>query len=379
MEIKNKPWVGSCYQEGFYVGKKLMIVNESFYSEEDSEVFFTSDFIENCLNDLKVHGYWKHRLLARLTQIIWDNTLSIDSIIQKWNQLLFYTFNPIPVNFHTGSGTIKEYSKEKLDEYQKSFIQVLNEYKPDFVIVRGNRLYDLLPHTGEAGPILKSGGSWKYKRKDHKVSYVLPIHLSHLNHNEFDSIKEFVSKVILEELELENKNSVISADKSHIYDEGTDNSDKVLKSYINEELISIDDFKCFLKEICQQEVKAIVEWMLVYNVVWTKSLLKPNCNNRRTWVEILRLTGIKNKKGKNITDKALRKIREKSTLYEDKHWNEWDKDNIIGHEFSKKTKQSASDKAKQRAEDDFNRYYYICLLLNKELEKFTHKENVSKQ
>lgn len=173
--IKFIPWVGSQYAKGIS-GKRVLVLGESHYCAHESEALpqITINIIHHILNPDSEHEgfmntYTKFgRALAGSEQYNKDREA-------VWNSILFYNFVQVPI-----SEARKAPKKQDFVDATFPFFTVLEQYKPDCVIVWGSRLYNNLPRRGYQTEDLKLldgkiNETWAYELSDgHKVS-LLPI------------------------------------------------------------------------------------------------------------------------------------------------------------------------------------------------------------
>ncbi len=169
------PWVGSQYAEGIK-GERLMVLGESHYCANESEAVpqLTINIIHHILNPDSQHEgfintYTKFgRALAGKEQYNKDRAA-------VWNSFLFYNYVQVPI-----SETRKAPQKQDFVDAESPFFTVMEQYRPDCVIVWGNRLYNNLPRKGNQTEdlILRDGKSvetWVYKLSNGHTVNLLPI------------------------------------------------------------------------------------------------------------------------------------------------------------------------------------------------------------
>ncbi len=156
-----KPWVGSCYNSGVN-GKKIMIMGHVHVCSDCIECGIIKDRDESCasLTNKAVEDYIKWRKTRKYPTPEYKGWLRTYYNFAKaffgfepnfnqekcelWDKVLFYNY----VQRAVADWDIKPI----LDDYKKSqvpFIEVINEYEPDIVIVWGNDAFNGTPDGGE--------------------------------------------------------------------------------------------------------------------------------------------------------------------------------------------------------------------------------------
>lgn len=173
--VKFIPWVGSEYAQGIN-GKRVLVLGESHYCAHESEAVpqLTINIIHHILNPNNEHEgfmntYTKFgRALAGKQQYDSDRQA-------VWNSVIFYNFVQVPI-----SEARKAPKQQDFVDAEAPFLTVLEQYRPDCVIVWGSRLYNNLPHKGyQTEDLMLSDGknieTWAYKLASGHVVRLLPI------------------------------------------------------------------------------------------------------------------------------------------------------------------------------------------------------------
>lgn len=175
IRVKFIPWVGSEYAQGIN-GKRVMVLGESHYCADESDAVpqLTINIIHHILNpDNKHEGFMNTytkfgRALAGKEQYDKDREA-------MWNSVVFYNFVQVPI-----SEARKAPEKQDFVAAESPFFTVLEQYRPDCVIVWGSRLYNNLPRKGyQTEDLVLSDGksieTWAYKLASGHIVYLLPI------------------------------------------------------------------------------------------------------------------------------------------------------------------------------------------------------------
>lgn len=142
-----EPWIGDNYQNGGIFGKKILVVGESCYcDEEEATADITTRIVRNYLdirqgNYNQTKGGWINTYLKFERSLVNRETSLIDSI-NIWHSIAFYNYLQVPMDGAREAGTWQDYVQA-----QPAFLEVLNHLRPEYVIVWGvGRLYDALPN-----------------------------------------------------------------------------------------------------------------------------------------------------------------------------------------------------------------------------------------
>ncbi len=139
-----KPWEGEHYAKGFN-GKKILVLGDSHYSSGNESAEFTTEVVEHFLGykrgDCPHAGYMN--TYTRFTNIMFGEQADGETTIDFWQSIAFYNYVQQAQAGHSVSPTEKEY-----DDSQAAFIEILEEYQPDLVIVWGRRLWNKITKYG---------------------------------------------------------------------------------------------------------------------------------------------------------------------------------------------------------------------------------------
>lgn len=173
--IKNLPWIGENYIQGIFYdsknkfqiggkdnqGKKLLIVNERLYTENDTQ---NKSELENVQTTevIKSHlDFSKKEVsngLKRTETIILGKKYQRNESLDLWNHIAYYTFIQEPTHYDSEEFMLFTTEKEYADA-QQLFVEVLEELSPDRVIILGRGLYSHIQIGIKAGDDLKVGGN----------------------------------------------------------------------------------------------------------------------------------------------------------------------------------------------------------------------------
>ena len=176
--VKLKPWVGRNYLQGFQ-GKRIMVLGESHYADHPCKEDFTTEVIADFfLNPQAEHDGWMNTF-TKFERAMLGQKLSQEEKVEFWHSILFYDYIQEPLK-----GPRIKPTKEQYIAAEEPFMEVLEEFRPDAVIVWGIRLYDILPPYGQQGGqqgesiVVESAEeveTWKYFLSDEHEVKMLPI------------------------------------------------------------------------------------------------------------------------------------------------------------------------------------------------------------
>ncbi len=158
-----KPWVGSKYESGFIYGKKVLILGESHYEWEDNQTLeptLTRDCIKGQFSGGSTKQFWTNIAVSLL-----GYKPNMDEREKFWNSVAFSNF----VQSSVGRGARTRPSKEQWLKGKETFFEILEDLKPQLVIVLGYQLWGNLPESGVRGRDLASqqrNRHWIYQLAD---------------------------------------------------------------------------------------------------------------------------------------------------------------------------------------------------------------------
>ncbi|NVN94043.1 MAG: hypothetical protein HXX18_02040 [Bacteroidetes bacterium] len=155
------PRVGEDYENKGFNGIKLLILGESHYCDDKRikcEICgiqsnndcsnFTKGVLNRYFNYKK--GKVKHedwmRTFTRFTNVLLGNQVDNKTLIEFWDSVIFYNYVQSSTDGPRTSPTNLQFI-----ESQAAFISILEENKPDLILVWGKRLWENLPNIGRWG------------------------------------------------------------------------------------------------------------------------------------------------------------------------------------------------------------------------------------
>jgi hypothetical protein len=154
-----KPYVGKNYSEKGYLGKKLLILGESHYCSGIQDKDCQCGKAEKCLQSPECEDFTNEVLnrfldykkglcesetwmttFTRFTNIFLGEQVSNEKLLEFWDNLMFYNYVQKAM---IGSRTSPQ--EQDFEVSENAFFEILEEYKPDLIIVWGARLEERLP------------------------------------------------------------------------------------------------------------------------------------------------------------------------------------------------------------------------------------------
>jgi len=166
-----EPRVGANYESKGLNGQKLLVLGESHYCKKGCTDCgnsthtecrnFTKDVFAEYLDYKNGNGefdYWM-KTYTKFSNILFEKKLDIDELEEFWDSVIFYNY----VQSATEEMRVSP-SEEQFERSLDAFIEVLEEYKPDLIIVWGARLWEMLPDIGRKGEenVLDNGNGQFY-------------------------------------------------------------------------------------------------------------------------------------------------------------------------------------------------------------------------
>ena len=158
-----QPYVGEDYHTG-YSGKKLMILGESHHCNKIENTTTSCGKAEECLqlpecrndtnNVINIFLDYKQgvgkgarwmRTYTRFTNVFLGGQASKEELLDFWGSIMFYNYVQAAMEGPRISPTEQDF-----EQSQTAFFEVLEEYKPDLIIVWGARLEKNLPQKNKS-------------------------------------------------------------------------------------------------------------------------------------------------------------------------------------------------------------------------------------
>lgn len=128
-------------------GKKILVVGESHYcaKEDDAKPEITINTIRDLIDPNSEWEPYKNTYTKFIKSFTgYTDDLEFEDKKEAWEHLAFYNYVQVPMTGPRISPTTEDFKKS-----EEAFWEVLNELKPDLIIVWGTRLYNNLPQGGK--------------------------------------------------------------------------------------------------------------------------------------------------------------------------------------------------------------------------------------
>ena len=172
--VKFLPWVGEYYKEGVgFLGKKILVLGDSHYCEnecsENGRCYPKCEYekmrigvCDRMTNDLMIDEYFHSRkqggamarhlhTILNFEKNIFNYTPTLEESTNFWNSVIFYNYKQ---HSQPKPGEERNTSYEEKQEYRMAFEEILQEYKPKYIVVWSKTLFtkDWLPDGAKDVP-----------------------------------------------------------------------------------------------------------------------------------------------------------------------------------------------------------------------------------
>ncbi len=191
--VNFSPWVGKDYFTKGYKGKRVLVLGESHYCNEQLEggkcypICAKEKMREDCFSQTEdvISDFVFYYSGSRYEQtfLCFERAVLGKELTQKeredfWQSIVFYNY----LQF-CQEGPRKPVKQEYWNNSELAFKEILEEYLPDYIIVWGNRLYDGLPDwNGEHAVLTVSENDstdiWIYTIKGKRIPAMRVVHPS---------------------------------------------------------------------------------------------------------------------------------------------------------------------------------------------------------
>lgn len=163
------PWVGNDYSKAYY-GKRVMVLGESHYcAVEDVRLTMTTDVLRTVFDPAaEFEGYMN--TFTKFARALDGTDVGRTEQECVWQRVMFYNYVQVPMTYARVSPTTAQFRSS-----DDAFFTILEQYRPEKIIVWGSRLYNNLPRLGEQGPDVKGCETWIYRLKDGTPVHLLPV------------------------------------------------------------------------------------------------------------------------------------------------------------------------------------------------------------
>lgn len=134
-----KPWIGAEYASGGIFGKRILVLGESHYTDGEPDPNITNDVLNEYLSyETTVPPYLQS--FNKFERSLVGTTTDGAARRQIWNSVVFYNYLQVPMSGPRQAGNEADYANAA-----EAFFEVLEQYRPEYIIVWGYRLWDAMP------------------------------------------------------------------------------------------------------------------------------------------------------------------------------------------------------------------------------------------
>ena len=161
-----QPFVGKDYANGGIFGKRVMILGESHYCDEECAdcgdcrlrrecMGFTQQVLGDYLDESKERQNWMRTFLKFERSLVGEET-DQTMRVKIWNSVIFFNYLQVAMGGPRVAGTTEQYQQAG-----KAFFEVVEKYQPEYIIVWGKRLWNKMPSERwqDGEDIVVDGGS----------------------------------------------------------------------------------------------------------------------------------------------------------------------------------------------------------------------------
>lgn len=152
-KVKFKPWVGKDYACGKMFGKRLMILGESHHhngsdAETDDESDTKIAIMDYMYRDQRTGEYQPcMNTFLKFERSLVGKYTDFEDSRRIWDSLLFYNYLQESVLSPRQAGRQEQYA-----ESFEAYLEVLEHYRPEAIIVWGFRLWGMIPEGERWSP-----------------------------------------------------------------------------------------------------------------------------------------------------------------------------------------------------------------------------------
>ena len=142
----------------------MLVLGESHYcaNAEEAVPTLTNNIITDLFDSESEFEPYKNTY-TKFIRALSGTDVSRFDVKPIWDEVMFYNYVQFPISAARVEPTSKEFT-----DSEPEFWEVLEQYRPDVVIVWGHRLYNNLPKVGHQGPDCCESETWVYQLKDGK-------------------------------------------------------------------------------------------------------------------------------------------------------------------------------------------------------------------
>jgi len=161
-----QPFIGKYYANGGIFDKRIMILGESHYCDEECAdcgdcrlhrecMGFTQHVLGDYLDEKKERQNWMRTFLKFERSLVGKETDQAMRL-KIWNSVIFFNYLQVAMGGPREAGTSEQYQQAG-----KAFFEVIEKYNPECIIVWGKRLWNKMPSERwqDGEDIVVDGGS----------------------------------------------------------------------------------------------------------------------------------------------------------------------------------------------------------------------------
>lgn len=134
-----KPWVGKEYAAGGIFGKRILVLGESHYGDGEPSPDTTLQVFGEYLDCPETVPSYLQSFQRFERSLVGHDTDCADRQ-QIWNSVVFYNYLQTPMSGPRQGGRKSDYA-----DSAEAFFEVLETYRPEYIIAWGYRLWDHIP------------------------------------------------------------------------------------------------------------------------------------------------------------------------------------------------------------------------------------------
>ncbi len=133
--INFRPWIGENYWDGGCFGKRILILGESHYGNDNGSSMTQDIIYDQAYSNYTMSAY------TNFERALEGDYTDEDDRKRIWNSVAFYNYVQECLSESRRSPTQVQFS-----DSEEAFFEILDELKPDVVLVWGTRLWENLPY-----------------------------------------------------------------------------------------------------------------------------------------------------------------------------------------------------------------------------------------
>jgi hypothetical protein len=145
-----KPWRGPNYEYGGLFSKRILILGESHY-QWDEKIPLTESLTIECIKE-QISGDYTSKFWTNIAITFLNRYPSLEEKQYFWYSVAFYNY----IQENVGFGPRVRPTSDMWITARNGFEEVLEDFKPQCIIVLGYKLWENLPGDGIQGPNIEN-------------------------------------------------------------------------------------------------------------------------------------------------------------------------------------------------------------------------------